>query len=183
MTCSSRFSIMLIAFLAVAGSSQAQITYVQTVQLPTFHVFGVSTTVVVPARGTIGLGAVRRFSSAQTPFDRVGNRGRGYFASSNNLSLSATVIDNAEIDRALLAEAARRRGDDVDVLGRRIDPQLHEVESRDFTRAAADWRRAKQAEATGQLKVAELLYRRVVSRGSAQQQRLAEQRLARLQRD
>ena len=36
--------------------------------------------------------------------------------SAGTLSMSATIIDHREIDRALLAEAARRRGAKFDVL-------------------------------------------------------------------
>ncbi|MCG8450583.1 MAG: hypothetical protein MI725_13525 [Pirellulales bacterium] len=104
------------------------------VQLPTYERFGVSTTVVVPDGGALYLGGVNRSSRGAshfaTPpggaFPVFGNRGFGRATSAEGVSISATIIDHREIDRALLAEAARRRGAKYDVLGRAVEnaPQL-----------------------------------------------------------
>lgn len=91
------------------------------VQLPTWHVFGVSTTVLVPDRGTLVLGGVNRGTRGSQNFG-PGFRNRSYNRSgtAGTVSVSATIIDHAEIDRALFAEAARRRGATHDVLGRPV---------------------------------------------------------------
>jgi len=88
-----------------------------TVQLPTVQRFGVSTTVVVPAGRSVSLGAIGRSSRGRngfgTPFGGplpgLGNRSFGGTSSTGSISMSATIIDHDRIDRALLAEAARRR--------------------------------------------------------------------------
>jgi len=99
------------------------------VQLPTFNQFGVSTTVVVPDRGSMYLGGINRSSLGRSSFGQghfspgllgFGNRGFGRTSSASGLSVSATIIDHNEIDRALLAEAARRRGAPFDIHGRPV---------------------------------------------------------------
>ncbi|QDS97282.1 hypothetical protein [Adhaeretor mobilis] len=98
------------------------------VQLPTFHVFGISTTVLVPDRGSMVQGGVNRSSRGSHQLGR-GNRGYGSSTSAGGVSVSATIIDHSEIDRAVLAEAARRRGATHDVLGRLVSPQRPAVDS------------------------------------------------------
>lgn len=149
------------------GTAEAQVIQQQTVQLPTFHYFGVSTTVVVPTRGTIPLGGVTYGGITRTPYDKVGSSFER-FSATNQLSLGATVIDHNEIDRALLAEAARRRGANVDILGRPIEVVDGDVYLR----------RGREAERTGQVEVAQVFYRRAAKLGSA----AAQERLAQLER-
>ncbi len=87
-----------------------------TVQLPTFHVFSVATTVVVPDRGSMYLGGVNRasFGSNTNGVPGLGrlfaNRGIGSEVSSSGAHVAATIMDLEEIDRAVLGEAADRRG-------------------------------------------------------------------------
>lgn len=104
-----RHLLMLVVALFAAHCAHAQIVQQQTVQLPTFHYFGVQTTVVVPTRGTIPLGSVTRAGQMSTQYG-WGGRSFNMVRESAGLSMGVTVIDNAEIDRQLLAEAARRRG-------------------------------------------------------------------------
>ena len=98
--------------------------FTQTVQLPTFHVTGVSTTVIVPDRGSVYLGGVHRSSIGSrqfgTPLSGFRNRAIGRASAAGSMSIHATIIDHDEIDRALLAEAARRRGAKVDIYGRPV---------------------------------------------------------------
>ena len=95
-----------------------------SVQLPTIERFGVSTTVVVPDGGSVALGGVNSgyYSGTQfgVPLGGPGTRGVGRGRSTAGVGVSATIIDHNEIDRALLAEAARRRGSTHDILGRPI---------------------------------------------------------------
>jgi hypothetical protein len=97
----------------------------QVVQLPTFESFSISTTVVVPDRGTALLGGVDRayYDStwAGVPFlDKMpglgrlfGNRSVTGGASSSSVSVTATIIDLQAMDEAVLAEA-RRQGASVE---------------------------------------------------------------------
>jgi hypothetical protein len=91
----------------------------QVVQLPTFHQFSTNSSVLVPDRGAAYLGGVDSAaygSSQRGPF----NRSIGGAVGRSGLSVHATIIDHTELDRAVLAEAAARRGASVDVLGRDI---------------------------------------------------------------
>src|SRR5205085_7321625 len=78
-----------------------------TVQLPTFSSFNVTTTVSVPDRGGMYLGGVDRGvdSTVNRGIGPLRNRGIGSSRTTSNVSVSATIIDNAELDRAVLAEA------------------------------------------------------------------------------
>ncbi|MGI9474621.1 MAG: hypothetical protein ACR2NZ_24005 [Rubripirellula sp.] len=70
------------------------------VQLPSFQTFSYTGSVMVPDGGTASLGGVRRSSSS---FSRRGlSRGAGFAHSFPQASVSATIIDNAEIDRQIL---------------------------------------------------------------------------------
>lgn len=169
-------AISLLTMMVVPAS--AQVTYQQTVQLPTFHYFGVSTTVVVPTGGSVSLGSIG--GSSRTRFDRVGNRsiGAGFF--NGGLSMSATVIDLAEMDRQVLAEAARRRGADIDVLGRPVNSAPKAVNWLESQRAATYLSRGRNAEAAGQPEVARVFYRKVVNHGSVKEKQIAEASLKRI---
>jgi hypothetical protein len=171
-----------------AGNVHAQVIQQETVQLPTFHYFGVRTTVVVPTRGTIPLGSVTRSGQMRTRFDKVGSS-FNMVRDVGGISLGATVIDNAEIDRQLLAEAARRRGAKVDVLGRPVDdnPLVDQqalrpapIIDRPRSRVGADvyLRRGRDAELARQPEVAKVFYRRAAKLGNAVEKRAAEERLA-----
>jgi len=85
------------------------------VQLPTFSVFTVQTTVSVPDSGGALLGGIGRGASGSTwrGLGPLKNRAQGANRMAGNASVSATIIDHDEIDRALLAAAARR-GEAVD---------------------------------------------------------------------
>jgi hypothetical protein len=185
-----RILLVALALSIPACTSQAQVIQQQTVQLPTFHYFGVSTTVVVPDRGSIPLGGVSYGGSTRTRFDRVGpNYGYGQFSETLGLSMSATIIDHDEMDRALLAEAARRRGAKVDVLDRPVDdvldlkPAVRPVpvdQPRERVGGAVYLRRGRDAELKGQPELARVFYRRAAKLGNALEKRTAEERLAAL---
>lgn len=109
-----------IALLPVALLlTNGDVVSAQVIQLPTFHQFSVGTTVLVPDGGSAYLGGVdyaRYGSSRRGPFNRSSSSSVG----SAGVSVHATIIDHEELDRAVLAEAARKRGASVDVLGRDI---------------------------------------------------------------
>lgn len=93
-----------------------------SVQLPTFQVFSVATTVVVPDRGSAYLGGVNRASFGSnssgvpglSPIPGLGrlftNRGIGSEVSSSGAHVAATIMDLDELDKGVLAEAAAKRG-------------------------------------------------------------------------
>jgi hypothetical protein len=104
-------------FLAAVGfCCSATIVCAQaptTVQLPTFQVFSVNTTVSVPDGGGALLGGIKRAADSSTTRGRgplLGNRGIASTRSASNMSVHATIIDHQELDAAVLAEAAARRG-------------------------------------------------------------------------
>ncbi len=93
----------------------------QTVQLPGIHRFSVNTSVLAPDRGGARLGGVNRSSRGLSRYGvpgagklpglgrLLGNRAVGGSTSGGGTSVRVTVIDHEELDRAVLAEAERRR--------------------------------------------------------------------------
>src|SRR5262245_28550000 len=80
-----------------------------TVQLPTFSVFTVQTTVSVPDSGGALLGGINRGASgsASRGFGPLRNRALGSSRVASGVSVSATILDQDEIDRAVLAAAVK----------------------------------------------------------------------------
>lgn len=104
---------LLIIFATGAWSLAAtSVASAQAVQLPTFRYFSVDTTVSVPDRGSAYMGGVNRASSGSTSsgFGPLRNRASGSSVGAAGVSVHATIIDHEELDREVLAEAARRRG-------------------------------------------------------------------------
>jgi hypothetical protein len=87
-----------------------------TVQLPSFSFFTVQTTVSVPDGGGAYLGGIGRGASGSTMrgIGPLKNRASGSTRAASGVSVSATIIDREEIDRALLATAAANRGQAAD---------------------------------------------------------------------
>ncbi len=89
---------ILIPMICVENVCQAQLPSV--VQLPSFHTFSYRGSVLVPDGGTTSLGGVKR---SATGFNHRGwNRGYGSVNSTSNASVSARIIDLAEMDRQIL---------------------------------------------------------------------------------
>ncbi len=117
---------LLIAGCVVAASSCNAAA--QAVQLPTFHSFGASTTVSVPDRGGVLLGGVSRAASGSVsrgpglgPLGR--SRALGSSVGASQVSVSATIIDLAAMDEAVLAEARRiRNAESSSATGPAIEP-------------------------------------------------------------
>ena len=99
-------------WLALPGVS---VVHGQVVQLPTFRYFSVQTSVLAPDSGGAYLGGVGRAASGRTSRGTpgggrlFGNRSIEHSVGASRSSVHATVIDLEELDRAVLAEAARRR--------------------------------------------------------------------------
>ena len=112
-------TLLLVSSLCVLGTASA---HAQAVQLPTYQSFSVGTTVSIPDRGAAYLGGVTRgaWSSSSRGVPGLSqipgvnrlftNRGIGSSVSSTHAYATATIIDQAEMDRMVLAEAAARRG-------------------------------------------------------------------------
>lgn len=82
-----------------------------TVQLPTFQVFTVDTTVSVPDRGGMWLGGIGGQRSGRNQFfpSLVGSRPAiGVETGASRMHVTATIMDLPEIDSQVLAEARRR---------------------------------------------------------------------------
>jgi hypothetical protein len=104
-------SLMIAA--AVIGTEracgQAQPQAPTTVQLPTFRFFTVQTSVSVPDSGGAYLGGINRArdGSASRGFLPWRNRGFGMERGGGHATVHATIIDHDELDKALLAKAAK----------------------------------------------------------------------------
>jgi hypothetical protein len=114
----TRTHALCLAVLICCGSKSVS---AQVVQLPTFEVFTVATTVMVPDRGSMYLGGVNRAAYGSNSVGVPGlskvpglnrlftNRGIGSEISSSGAYASAHIMDLGELDREVLAEAAARR--------------------------------------------------------------------------
>lgn len=119
----NRFYFLLTIALAGALPSTAFAQQQQqTVQLPTFSFFTVQTSVLVPDGGSAYLGGVSRAAVGSrfrgTPLAKgplLGNRASGSSFQTGSMSVHATIIDNSEIDAAVLATGMDSRGVDPDV--------------------------------------------------------------------
>jgi hypothetical protein len=204
--------ILLVAGASVAsGQQQQQQPLVPTtVQLPTFSFFTVQTTVSVPDSGGSYLGGLMRARDGSVTRGNgpLRNRGIGSERGASGMSVHATIIDNSEIDEALLAQAAARRGERVDLSAAKAEALTRQVSRADPStkpsstmaanslaaireqnaaaaaqragEAAALYAKARQAEAEGKPGVAKVYYQMVVRRDSGQLKELARSRLSAL---
>jgi hypothetical protein len=212
-----RASIMRLIFLLVAGISVVSVPLVAraqapqqpqaatTVQLPTFSSFSVQTTVSVPDSGGAYLGGVNRGVDSRVTrgLGPLRNRGIGGSRTASGVSISATIIDHEEIDRAILAEAAAKRETAVDpaatkaaILSRSVGrsdgtaslpDSVAAIHERNATAAdlqaaelAGYFAKARQAEAEGKVGVAKVFYQMVARRDAGQLKQQATERLAAL---
>jgi hypothetical protein len=143
-----RFVLAILGLLILAAGADAQVLQQQAVQLPTFEYIGVATTIIVPIHATMPVGRMTYSGHRRTAFDKVGDS-LNQRPQAANFHMEVTVIDHAENDRQLLAEAARRRGAKSDVLGRPVED-----------RNQVYLRRARDAEATSRVEVAKVFYLR-----------------------
>ncbi|TWU60609.1 hypothetical protein Poly51_08870 [Rubripirellula tenax] len=91
----------LLACVVVAVSTSMAMA--QVIQLPSFHTFSYSGSVLVPDSATASLGSVSRSASSYRGRGFGSSIGRG--ASHAGGSVTATIIDHREIDRQLLGES------------------------------------------------------------------------------
>ena len=115
---------LMVGGLIVTGlAGGATVSAQQVIQLPTYDIFAVSTTVVVPDGGSIILGGVNRSAYGSTTRGVPGlskvpganrlftNRAIGRETSSSTASVTVHIHDFQAMDEALLAEARERAGD------------------------------------------------------------------------
>lgn len=130
------FSPLIVLLSAATVRAQA------VVQLPSYSVFGVSTSVSVPDRGSISLGGVGQSSSGSTAFGPAlgpGNRAFGRSTSASSATLHATIHDSDALDRATLARAARRPSLAASGGSRRLSPySRHSVPGLAAAQSTAD---------------------------------------------
>jgi hypothetical protein len=106
----SRFLwVVVLLLLTVTASGQV-------VQLPSMHTFSMSTSVLVPDSGRAYLGGTNRSSHWMKssgpgwgPLGRNGSRGGGMVATGG--TITATIIDNSELDALVLEEARAIRAE------------------------------------------------------------------------
>jgi hypothetical protein len=198
------FAILMLGSGIGLSASAQQPLPATTVQLPSYSYFSASSTISVPDRGGLILGGVNRARDSSTTrgFGPLANRGRASDRGASTVSVHATIIDLAELDEAVLAEAARRRGaagpseESAELLSRglpRADVpgsvdairaaklQAAETEAQAASREAAELlAKGQQAEADGKAGVARIYYQQALRKDSAEVARQAQLRLANL---
>ncbi len=201
------FCSALLALASLAHAQAPQQPLLQnlpatTVQLPTFSVFNVTTTVSVPDRGSISLGGNDRGVDATVSRGPIRNRSTSSSRTASGMSVHATIIDHSELDRAVLASAAAKRDAESDSALARADSLSHAVARTGATSApdsfaairqraasAADleahelagyFAKGRQAEAEGKPAVARIFYDMVARRDRGQLKQQALTRLATL---
>jgi hypothetical protein len=203
------------ASLPVLGVREAR---AQVLQLPTFDYFSVQTSVLVPDRGGAYVGGVRRATYAASGAGvagtrtmpgmgrLLGNRALAAGATAGAASVHATIIDSAALDRAVLAEAARRRTQEEVLPSRAAElsrqlledapptpspagmpVSLSEIRQRNAQRKRAQqgaarqfFSQAMQAEQRGQLGAAKIYYQMARRRADAELLQRIESRLSQL---
>lgn len=126
-------SLLAFGLCPLAVSAQAP----SVVQLPSISTFAYSGTVVVPDGGSTSLGGVNRSASGSTR--RGLNRAFGSSLNRSHASVSATIIDNDEIDRQLL-------GGSKEEFLRRSQPKQQTVDPSEQGKALVRYARAKYRE-------------------------------------
>ena len=187
------------ALLLTAVAQQAIAQPATTVQLPSFSYFTVNTTVSVPDRGGVSLAGTNRAGDAVRTrgFGPLGIRSIASDRAANNVSVTATILDMAELDAQALAGAARRGEVDSDdaraeLLTRDVkqEPAPDSVAAIRAQNAAAAVARvseaagylakAQEAEAAGKKSVAKIFYQMAARRDTGAIKQVAEARLAAL---
>ena len=201
-----------VVFSLVSAAVAQQNVPATTVQLPSFSVFTVQTSVSVPDGGGAYLGGLKSGASSSSRYGigPLRNRGLGSTRSASGMSVSATIIDHDEIDRAILAEAAAKRAsaDAATTTAAAISKSIpyaaptrattepassalpgSVAASREQHAAAADLQsaelagylaKARQAEADNKPGVAKVFYQMVARRDNGSMKKEAVERLAAL---
>ena len=189
-------AILVISGSRVLGQVGAAPT---TVQLPTFHVFTVQTTVSVPDRGGLALGGISRGADGRVMLGPLGNRATASNRGAGGVSATATIIDNQDIDQAILASGRATVPDAASVKANAIAAQVKasatappagsvaairqqnaekaEQKNRELAQLYAS---AERAEASGKQALARAYYGMVARQGSGELKQHAEKRLAAL---
>jgi hypothetical protein len=205
MRCFSWLGLQALLFGAVMSATSAQQPLpATTVQLPTFSVFTVQTTVSVPDGGHSYLGGINRAAIGNASRG-LANRGVGGSRVASGVGVSATITDHGEIDRALLTEAAKRGGG-VDStaakaaalaksipraeIGIALPDSVAAIRERNAAvkvdaekEVAGYFAKAQEAEAAGKVAVAKVYYQMVARRADGQLKQSAQERLIALSRE
>ena len=196
------------AFIAAGLVAEVRGQAPTTVQLPTFRFFTVQTTVSVPDSGAAYLGGIKRARDGRITrgIGPLRNGAIGMERGAAGMHVKATIIDQQELDAAVLAEAASKRGGfdpslaKADALTRNVgqagssgqarstEPPIESVAAIRARNAAAAAERqseaeqyfvkAEQAEADGKPAVARIYYQMVARRNAGDLSALANSRLA-----
>jgi hypothetical protein len=152
--------------LAAAWPFSAAAQLPLSVQLPTVHVFTVQTTVSVPDRGSAQLGGIGRQRSGSTslgtPLGPAVRRPLGIDVGVAGVSVSTTIIDTDELDRAILAEAGAAAASGTAPIrsadARAAESSASRLSVAEIRRRRAAAGAARQAEGNEYLAQAELAY-------------------------
>jgi hypothetical protein len=183
----------VMGLMPVVGGNAGPAMVSTAVQLPTFSLYGVGSSVCVPSGGSALIGSINGGGDGRRQFGDAGvpsGRSIGGDRSASNVRGSATVHDLAEMDRQLLAgssaeSTAQARTSADSSSAARAAPsvaasrRLYAAEQAGAQDDAAEWfDRAKAAEAEGKLGAAKVYYQIVARRASGD---LKAQALDRLQ--
>jgi len=186
---------MLCAAASTAvGQGQPPPQVPTTVQLPTFSFFTVQTTVSVPDSGGAYLGGISRGSDGSTTrgIGPLRNRGLASTRGASGMSIHARIIDNHEMDEAILAQAAAKSGNAASTVALQpIAAQPFEsvaairvrnaaAAAEKSSEAAEYFAKAQKAEAEGKTGAAKIYYQMVMRRDAGSLKEQAQARLAAL---
>jgi len=124
----------MVIFLAYLIACQTQ-AFCQIIQLPSFHSFSYSGTVVVPDGGTTSLGGNTYSSSSRSQRSGLfpGPIARSGQSQFGNAAATATIIDHQAIDQQLLGQSRRQMIDRQEAINRQVDRQERGMKTADRT--------------------------------------------------
>jgi len=175
------------------GQAQPPPQVPTTVQLPTFSFFTVQTTVSVPDGGGASLGGIGRAGDRSTTrgIGPLKNRGLASTRGASSMTVHARIIDNHELDEAVLAQADAKRGSTAGQASSGTNTQPFEsvaairernavAVAQKTSEAAEYFAKAQKAEADGKAGAAKIYYQMVIRRDKGSLKEQAQTRLAAL---
>jgi len=190
--------ILCVMASTAVGQGQPPPQVPTTVQLPTFSFFTVQTTVSVPDSGGTSLGGISRGSDGSTTrgIGPLRNRGLASTRGASGMSIHARIIDNHEMDEAILAQAAAKSGSTAgpassgtltNTTGSQPFESVAAIRARNAAAAAEKsseaaeyFAKAQKAEAAGKTGAAKIYYQMVMRRDAGSLKEQAQARLAAL---
>ena len=161
--------------LCTVGLLGNQGVHAQVIQLPSYHVFGIGTSVLVPDQGSAVLGGVNRALSGQSSrgWPLPGSSTRSHVRGSRSAQVQVTILDHREWDAAVLAQAATPQvaTTATQIRARRISGQLAQTATAGPLESTAALSAAAERGAQRRQAAEDLAARQLIARGDLCQQR------------